>query len=541
VAEEHVAEKGLELGRDFVCRGADATAFIGLHALLSLFAQECDSTRSRESHSLLLRDTLSAISIQEPKLRYHIRMSHFRLSLVSRIITEYLRSLQESGAGLELDTEQEESGLELDQSDEEQTSHSTGSEQLPPTAPSQSVASPTSPVEHDNSMEVETEGSMEKLRRELIGLAGGAPGGSIGDWELISCEPTTQLSVRAGYGASRKLSFLQPDVAAILKYDLYIGKDTCHLSINDRRIDDEMISKIVLKSIVEGGLSLLYQLLSLRPCFGSFSPELVETVGQTLEQLEEKSLTLDYNFIGSSSHGRTYAGTVRSAGCTYVAQSRVADRCIACNSLDSLVINRSLLSGEVCAVLAKSKGCGDNKAASVTNNPSHQSVWKLDTTDERGCSFLCPQVQTFNSSLPHAFVGSAQATTIVDHRVEISDKLELKVELSGKPLGRDFPQFNSDHQLGPLLDKVAAMRLCIGYPASRLVDQARFILNHQGRMIPEMRKLLRHFFVDEEFSYRCGLDEELGTIRSIGCTIEAELGSDICSNCRGLQQPMEFL
>ena len=85
----------------------------------------------------------------------------------------------------------------------------SGSEQLPPTAPSQSVASPTSPVEHDNSMEVETEGSMEKLRRELIGLAGGAPGGSIGDWELISCEPTTQLSVRAGYGASRKLSFLQ--------------------------------------------------------------------------------------------------------------------------------------------------------------------------------------------------------------------------------------------------------------------------------------------------------------------------------------------
>ena len=52
-----------------------------------------------------------------------------------------------------------------------------------------------------------------------------------------------------------------------MKYDLYIGKDTCHLSINDRRIDDEMISKIVLKSIVEGGLSLLYQLLSLRFCF----------------------------------------------------------------------------------------------------------------------------------------------------------------------------------------------------------------------------------------------------------------------------------
>ena len=36
-------------------------------------------------------------------------------------------------------------------------------------------------------------------------------------------------------------------------------------------------------------------------------------------------------------------------------------------------------------------------------------------------------MQTFNTSLPHAFVGSAQATTIVDHRVEISDKLVLKV------------------------------------------------------------------------------------------------------------------
>ena len=37
--EEHVAEKGLELERDFVARGTDLTAFIGLHALLALFAQ----------------------------------------------------------------------------------------------------------------------------------------------------------------------------------------------------------------------------------------------------------------------------------------------------------------------------------------------------------------------------------------------------------------------------------------------------------------------------------------------------------------------
>ena len=65
---------------------------------------------------------------------------------------------------------------------------------------------------------------------------GGAIGGNIGDWELVSLEPTTHLSVRAGYGASRKLSFLQPDVAAILRYDLFIAPDTCQLLINDRLV-----------------------------------------------------------------------------------------------------------------------------------------------------------------------------------------------------------------------------------------------------------------------------------------------------------------
>ena len=54
------------------------------------------------------------------------------------------------------------------------------------------------------------------------------------------------------------------------------------------------------------------------------------------------------------------------------------------------------------------------------------------------------QVQTFNTSLPHAFIGSAQATTIVDHRVEISDKLDLQIELSGWKVTRGFPQFNKE-------------------------------------------------------------------------------------------------
>jgi hypothetical protein len=59
-------------------------------------------------------------------------------------------------------------------------------------------------------------------------------GGTIGDWELVAVEPWTQLSVRPGYGASRKVSFLHQDIAAILRYDLRILPDSCQLIINDR-------------------------------------------------------------------------------------------------------------------------------------------------------------------------------------------------------------------------------------------------------------------------------------------------------------------
>ena len=64
---------------------------------------------------------------------------------------------------------------------------------------------------------------------------GGEVGCTIGDWELLSVEPTcTRLTVRAGYGAGRKVSFLHPDIAAILRYDLTIQPDSCQLVINDR-------------------------------------------------------------------------------------------------------------------------------------------------------------------------------------------------------------------------------------------------------------------------------------------------------------------
>jgi hypothetical protein len=65
-------------------------------------------------------------------------------------------------------------------------------------------------------------------------VLGGEIGGTIGDWELMAVAPCTELSVRAGYGASRKISFLHPDIAAIPRYDLRIYSDSCQLLINDR-------------------------------------------------------------------------------------------------------------------------------------------------------------------------------------------------------------------------------------------------------------------------------------------------------------------
>ena len=45
----------------------------------------------------------------------------------------------------------------------------------------------------------------------------------------------------------------------------------------------------------------LYVCILYRPCFGSFGPEIVETVGQALEQAGDKDnyqFTVDTNFIG---------------------------------------------------------------------------------------------------------------------------------------------------------------------------------------------------------------------------------------------------
>ena len=44
----------------------------------------------------------------------------------------------------------------------------------------------------------------------------------------------------------------------------------------------------------------------------------------------------------------------------------------------------------------------------------------------------------------------------------------------------------------------------------------------------------------QSLNFRSVGDEEKGTIRSTVCKAEAETGSDICTACRTLQQPLEF-
>ena len=175
--------------------------------------------------------------------------------------------------------------------------------------------------------------------------------GIIGDWHVKKCDSTEiRLIVNPGYGASKKISFVQPDVSAILKYELILRPlEAIILTVNDLKVPHYMVEPIFKKEADSGIYGLLYGLLTLRPCFGNFQPELVETLEKRArvhnEDFEVKDLVIDTNFIGSSQNGRTYAGTVRSKRCTVLAQSKVSDMCSSCSGLQcSVVINRSVLS-----------------------------------------------------------------------------------------------------------------------------------------------------------------------------------------------------
>ena len=185
----------------------------------------------------------------------------------------------------------------------------------------------------------------------------------------------------------------------------------------------------------------------------------------------------------------------------------------------------------------------------------------MEQTSSDGCTFLCPQLQSFNTSLPHQFVNTSQATTIVDHRCYIAQDLETTITLNRHQIkGKHFPDFMKDKQVGPLLDWTASLRLCIGYPDVTLVSQARYLKEKAIFLPPQIRKLLNFIQIDEEFkgrkSQQNGTSEEAssldgsgandlyeftGTLRTPSCHYAAGDFADICDQCRLLQEPLEFL
>lgn len=120
---------------------------------------------------------------------------------------------------------------------------------------------------------------MDAVRSVEILVAAGGVGGSIGDCEAVRIgEQGTRLRVRPGYGASRKSP--SRDRTTPLSYSLSLAPGHLPLSFNDNPVPGYILATLLEREQREGTLSFLYQLISLRPCFGAFFSELVETVRQ---------------------------------------------------------------------------------------------------------------------------------------------------------------------------------------------------------------------------------------------------------------------
>ena len=287
-------------------------------------------------------------------------------------------------------------------------------------------------------------------------------------------------------------------------------------------------------SLNKGILNTLYVLLTQRPCFGLFSPEMVETVAKTKSGLENR-LFIDKGFVCSSQTGRNYAGTVRSRSCEVLARLKVRDTCDACEALKrELSINRSVLPN-----VESIDYDGEESSPG-----SQKSVWKVaSSSPEEGCTFVCPQIQTFNMSLPsNCFSGVLQVTTIVEHSVAISSDLCAKVFLNEREVKVDLGEFERDKQVGPLLEKVASLRACVGYPDADLVAEAEFIAANTEALSAEAKKVFQHAVVDGKFVVKKNADQKIkGTVRAASCRTVAGNHSDICDQCRLLQEPIDFL
>ena len=404
-----------ERGLDPCTAQTDGGSWLSLHCVYLLLGQ---ATSHLTSSKVTWRDLLSAVALYEPRIRIKMRIEKFKSELIAHFEKFFVEKVcqftgfPETGDSCEAGSGGRSEDQEVPGSDTEPTSPlDTSSLHSPPLNPLPSHTG-YDPAECTVSSQ-----RFDQLRQDILAAAEslGDQEMFIGDWRLEQTQGEMRLSVNPGYGASRKLSFLQPDFAAVLRYCLVLSHNSVKLTINEKTVDRKVVSSILEKTETEGTLSFLCQLISLRPCFGNFSPELVETASQAMSREDKQDqlshLAIDNSFVGTSSCGRTYAGTVRHQDCYVLAKDRVSDVCSKCQELSGLTINRSLLSQE----------------EEESTKPGQKSVWKLATTSSDCCSFICPQIQSFNTSLPHAFNGRAQANCIVSHSVQISNDLAVKV------------------------------------------------------------------------------------------------------------------
>ena len=221
--------------------------------------------------------------------------------------------------------------------------------------------------------------------------------------------------------------------------------------------------------------------------------------------------------------------------------------CTSCSNLQcAVVINRSVLSPK-----KSQRSLSDESSTSTSSNSSNstqvQSVWKVEESSAEGCTFLCPQLQSYNTSLPHQFVSASQASSVVDHRVQIGNDLSLKVSLNKKVIvGKTFGDFEKNKQVGPLLESVASMRMCVGYPDPNLILEAKFLMQYKAVLPNEIKKFFNYIMVDEEFKGKMSSQTQnqtdlKGTMRANSCRFLASDHADICDQCRLLQEPLNFL
>ena len=129
------------------------------------------------------------------------------------------------------------------------------------------------------------------------------------------------------------------------------------------------------------------------------------------------------------------------------------------------------------------------------------------------------------------------------HRVYIAQDLSLKLSLNNKEIvGKKFQEFEKNKQVGPLLDNVASMRMCVGYPDPVLLTEARYLIANKIALPNEIKKFFDYITVDESFNGKLnGVQDLTGTMRANSCRFVASDHADICDQCRLLQEPLNFL